>query len=215
MIRLFVTLAVCVSCLAQTPAEAERSRKLWNGVFEGGTHYFNKDANRFLQRVTANLEPGLALDVGMGQGRNSLFLAEQGWEVTGIDVSNEAVAMANRKATEKGVRLQTVLESVDTYDYGTDKWDLVIGLYMHGHITRNAEKIIASLKPGGLLLIEGFHWDYGPSFSDGRLFGYKTNELTEVFEHLRILYYEDITDKADWSSPEDHPIVRLLARKIK
>ena len=104
------------------------------------------------------------------------------------------------------------MESVDTYDYGVDKWDLVIGMYMHGHITRNAERIIASVKPGGLMLIEGFHWDQ-PNSSGRRGFGYKTNELTEVFGELRILYYEDVTDKADFVSEEEHPIVRFLGRK--
>ena len=95
MIRLFIMLALCVSCLAQTPTDAERAergRELWNGRFTDETFHFNRDANRFLQQATAGLEPGLALDIGMGQGRNSLYLAEQGWQVTGIDVADEAVA---------------------------------------------------------------------------------------------------------------------------
>ena len=220
MIRLFVALALCMPCLAQTPADTEHNRKLWNGIITGETVYFNKDANRFLQQVTAGLEPGLALDIGIGEGRNSLFLAEQGWQVTGIDIADEAVAQANRKAAEKGLKLHAVVESVDTFDYGVDKWDLVIGMYMHNHITRNTEEIIDSVKPGGLLLIEGFHWDVGGTIDasgnrTGNRFGYKTNELTEVFGKLRILYYEDVTDKADFISQEDQRIVRFLARKIK
>ena len=63
MIRLFVTLALCLSCLAQTPADAERNRKRWNGRFTDETFHFNRDANRFLQQATADLEPGLALDI--------------------------------------------------------------------------------------------------------------------------------------------------------
>jgi 2-polyprenyl-3-methyl-5-hydroxy-6-metoxy-1,4-benzoquinol methylase len=217
MIRLFVALALCMPCLAQTPADTEHNRKLWNGIITGETVHFNKDANRFLQQVTAGLEPGFALDIGMGDGRNSLFLAEQGWQVTGIDIADEAVAQANRKAAEKGLKLHAVVESVDTFDYGVDKWDLVIGMYMHNHITRNTEEIIASVKPGGLLLIEGFHWDFTADrvTLERGVFGYKSNELTEVFGKLRILYYEDVTDKPDWASQEGEPIVRFLARKIK
>ena len=49
----------------------------------------------------------------------------------------------------------------------------------------------------------------------GNRYGYKTNELTEVFGKVRILYYEDVTSKADWMSEEDQHIVRFLARKIK
>jgi SAM-dependent methyltransferase len=220
MIRLFVTLALCLSCLAQTPADTERSRTLWNGVFTGETVHFNKNVNRFLQQATAGVKPGLALDIGIGQGRNALFLAEQGWQVTGIDIADEAVALAKRKAADKGLNITALVESVDTYDYGVDKWDLVVGLYMHGHLTRNAKKIIDSVKPGGLLLIEGFHWDVGGTIDasgnrTGNRFGYKTNELVKLFGQFRILYYEDVTDTADFISPDEQPIVRLLARKIK
>ena len=218
MIRLFVPLALCLSCLAQTPADTERSRKVWNSAFTDETFFFNKDANRFLQQVTAGLQPGFALDVGMGQGRNSFYLAEQGWQVTGVDIAEEAVTRADQEAAERGLKLHTVVESVDTYDCGVEKWDLVIGLYMHDHLTRNAEKIIASVKPGGLLLIEGFHWDVSEnrmSITTGKRFGYKTNELAEVFDNLRILYYEDTIDQADFISREDHPIVRFLARKVR
>lgn len=216
MIRLFIILAMCLSCHAQTEADTER--RVWNSNFTDETFHFNRDANRFLQQVTAHLEPGLVLDIGMGQGRNSLFLAEQGWKVTGIDVADEAVALAKQQAAKKGLELNALVENVDTYEYGIDKWDLVIGMYMHNFLTRNVEKIIASIKPGGLLLIEGFHWDVSKnrgSITTGKRFGYKTNELTEVFGKLRILYYEDVTDKADFISDEDHPIVRLLARRIE
>ena len=124
MIRLFLALALCLPVLAQTPAD------VWNSVFKDETRYFNKDANRFLQQATADLEPGLALDIGLGEGRNSLFLAEQGWRVTGIDIADEGVAQANKKAAEKGLELRALVESVDTYDYGVEKWDLAIGMYM-------------------------------------------------------------------------------------
>ena len=57
-------------------------RKIWNRVFTQGSLGYSSDVNAFLAEVVADLQPGSALDIGMGQGRNSLYLAEKGWEVT-------------------------------------------------------------------------------------------------------------------------------------
>jgi SAM-dependent methyltransferase len=152
----------------------------------------------------------------MGEGRNALYLAGQGWEVTGFDISDVGVRMARDEAKKKGLKLEAVVDDVDRFDYGTDRWDLVIGMYMHGLITRNAGKIVASLKPGGLLVIEGFHRDISTKTVEGGSLGYETNELLKGFERLRVLYYEDTVAPADWSRGQPRsPVVRLLARKDK
>ena len=71
MIRLFVALALCMPCLAQTPADAEqRDRERWNLRFTDETYHFTKDANRFLQQVTAGLQPGLAPPILAGFSRS-------------------------------------------------------------------------------------------------------------------------------------------------
>src|SRR5262249_13648465 len=83
-------------------AEAER----WSEVFRRGTG-FNPKPNAFLVEAVKQSKPGTALDVGMGQGRNALYLAKQGWEVTGVDISAVALAQAQEEARRQGVKLTT------------------------------------------------------------------------------------------------------------
>ena len=104
---------------------------------------------------------------------------------------------------------------VDKFDYGRNKWDLVVGMYMHEYLTRNAAKVIDSLKPGGILVIEGIHRDINTANLAGERYGYRTNELPKLFSRLRVIYYEDTTGLADWdrSGGKPVPIVRMVAVK--
>jgi SAM-dependent methyltransferase len=215
--RTVIVLTLCVSALLQAQAQEQQPppRDLWNEVFakRQGREFPH---NQFLAEAIKGRQPGKALDIGMGEGRNALYLAGQGWEVTGFDISDVGVRMARDEAKKKGLKLEAIVDDVDRFDYGTDRWDLVIGMYMHGLITRNAGKIVASLKPGGMLVIEGFHRDINTKTVEGGSLGYETNELLKGFERLRVLYYEDTVAPADWSRGQPRsPIVRLLARKDK
>jgi SAM-dependent methyltransferase len=167
-----------------------------------------------LAEVIKGRKPGKALDIGMGEGRNALFLAREGWEVTGFDISDVGIQLAQETARKRGLKLATFVEDADRFDYGKLRWDLVVGMYMHAVITRNAESIIEVLKPGGVLVVEGFHRDFNRRGVQGAYFGYHSNELLKAFDRLRVLYYEDTIAPADWErSGQEAPIVRFLAVK--
>jgi len=119
----------------------------WNKIFTDPKSNFIRNPNAFLVETVKPLNPGRALDVGMGQGRNALWLAQQGWEVTGADISEEGIRLAREQAIKIGVRLNTVLKSADEFDYGRDQWHLIIGIFMHDIYARNAAKIVEGLKP--------------------------------------------------------------------
>lgn len=194
--------------------DVERVRETWNEVFERSkARGWEWQANEFLAEVVAGLHPGTALDVGIGQGRNSLFLAEQGWRVTGFDLSDEAVAQARAQAEEAGLELTAVQGDVNTFDYGVARWDLVVGMYMHDLVSDQAEAIVRSLKPGGLLVIEAFHRDLHRESVQGGYFGHSSNELLRAFDALRVLHYEDRTAISDWGRGGRNPIVRFVGRK--
>ena len=209
-------LALSPASWSQEDLELREDRETWNRVFrqtkESGVHW---EANDFLAEVIAGRHTGTALDIGMGQGRNALFLADIGWDVTGFDLSDEAVAQAAAAASEAGLELTAVRGDVNAFDYGEERWDLVVAMYMHGLILPRADEIVASLSPGGLLVVEGFHRDLNRESVQGGYFGYATNELLRAFDGLRVLNYEDRADDADWgrSAPGEKPIVRFLARK--
>jgi 2-polyprenyl-3-methyl-5-hydroxy-6-metoxy-1,4-benzoquinol methylase len=74
-------------------------------------------------------KPGKALDFGMGEGRNSLYLAAQGWEVTGVDLSDFAVTVARQQAQQSGVAYTALAADLDTWDFGQQRWDLVVSMW--------------------------------------------------------------------------------------
>ena len=191
----------------------EEARKIWNRVFSRGSLGYSSDVNAFLAEVVADLPPGKALDIGMGQGRNSLYLAEQGWDVTGFDISDEAVDQARAAARKRGLEMEVLAGDVNKFDYGKKKWDLVVAMYMHGLIMPHTASIIESLKPGGMLVIEGFHRDLNRESVQGGHFGFRSNELLRAFDGLRVLHYQDLVERADWGDGAPNPIVRLAARK--
>ena len=156
-----------------------------------------------------------ALDIGMGQGRNSLFLAALGWDVTGFDISEVGVKQARAEAEKRGLKVDAQVADVDKFGYGKQRWDLIVGLYMHEYLTRNAVAVAESLKPGGLLVVEGIHRDVNKDNLLGRRYGHYANELPMVFSRLRIRHYEDTVAQADWerSGGKPVPIVRFLATR--
>ena len=102
----------------------------WNRTLTAPTPTFNTQPNAFLVEMTKHLTPGKALDVGMGQGRNAVYLAQQGWDVTGFDPADQAVAAAQDQARRLGVKLITLVLRDDQFDFGTEQWDLIVLSYV-------------------------------------------------------------------------------------
>jgi SAM-dependent methyltransferase len=115
------------------------------------------EPNAFLAETVGSLLPGKALDVGMGEGRNTVYLAQKGWDVTGVDLSEVGVAKAKERARSLGRRINAQAQDINTFELGTLQWDLVCLLYFPiDESMRNLhQRIVTSLKPGGLVIIEG------------------------------------------------------------
>jgi len=180
----------------------------WDTIYTNPTPIFNTAPNAFMVEVVKGLKPGLALDIGMGQGRNSLHLARNGWEVTGIDTSEQGMEIARKSAAAAGVKIATINIPMEEFDYGVGKWDLIVATY-EGAGWR--EKAVQGLKPGGVVIVEGFLRGRGtPSGAS-----FSPNELVKLFLdlNLRILRYEDVAGKPDWSPEPTGRVVRLCAQK--
>ncbi|HWD99101.1 MAG TPA: methyltransferase domain-containing protein [Bryobacteraceae bacterium] len=166
---------------------------------------FQTAPSELLVEAVKNRIPGKALDVGMGQGRNSIYLASQGWDVTGFDVSSAGLAEARRLAASAGVYIKTVLASDEEFDFGGNRWDLIAILYPLEK--RSVYRVRKALKPGGIVVVECSHKDPGNAS-----FGFEMNELPRIFDGFRILKYEDATGVHEWSRKEVR-LVRLIAQK--
>lgn len=169
----------------------------WNKYFAAEHPAFNTNANAFLIEMVKGRRPGAALDVAMGQGRNSIWLAQRGWNVTGFDIADKAVAAANEQATKLGVQFHTAIATIDGFDYGEDRWDLI--LLSYAGAGPSVERLERALKPGGILVVEAFHEDALKSLRiGGSLF--KNGQLPHMFPGLRTVRYEEPIAMPDFAA---------------
>lgn len=185
--------------------ESYGEAELYDGVYNSSPS-FNTQPNRLLVEAVKGRSPGMALDAAMGQGRNSIFLASQGWHVTGFDVSKAGLDIAARLAESRAVDIKAIHSSDLDFEFGENKWDLIALIYLIE--SRSVHRVRKALKPGGIVVVEAGH----RSVSDAP-FEYDSNELLKLFAGFRILRYEETIDKPDWG---DKPIrlVRLVAEKV-
>jgi len=181
----------------------------WNQYFAAEYPAFNTNPNSFLVEMVKGRRPGRALDVAMGQGRNSLWLAQQGWDVTGFDIADKAMAGANEQARKLGVKIHTEVNTIKAFDYGEDRWDLI--LLSYAGAGPSADRVERALKPGGILIVEAFHEDALKSMRiGGSLF--KTGELPARYPELRTIRYEEPIAMPDFA-PKPARVVRFCALK--
>ena len=182
----------------------------WNRILTSPKPMFNVAPNAFLVEMTKGLKPGRALDVGMGQGRNTIYLAQQGWDSVGFDPADRAVAAAQDQAAKLGVKITTHVARAEDFDWGTAQWDLIVLSYVGAR--EYVGKVLAALRPGGMLVVEGFHRDATKTQPIGGAVVFDTNELLKLFDGLRVLRYEDGHAVADFGLSGTR-VVRLAAVK--
>ena len=187
----------------------ETDRIKWNQRFNSATTFLGSNPSPFLfrelDRIKA-LSPGIrALDIACGEGRNSIFLAQSGFRVTGLDISDVGIAKGKRRAEELGLDID--FHQVDLEGYQLEGcYDLVLNF---NFLLRDLiPQEIAVLAPGGLLLFDTIlaapHLlaEHNPAYLLQR------GELVRLFGNLdgEIIWSEE-------SDEGDMPTARLLFRK--
>jgi SAM-dependent methyltransferase len=133
----------------------------WQQRYSAPGYLFGTAPNAFL-RSQAHLLPkrGTALAIADGEGRNGVFLAEQGLDVLSIDFSPLAQEKAKKLAAERGVRLRVEQADVTAWTWPEAAYDVIAGIFFQFATPLERERIFAgikrALKPGGLLLLEGY-----------------------------------------------------------
>lgn len=133
--------------------------KNWDKEFAAEEYIFGKRPNRFLVNSVAGMKPGKALCLGEGEGRNAVYLAQQGFDVSAVDLSPNGLAKTDNLAKEKGVRVVTILSDVSHYHIEPGGWDLIICFFMHVAPEIRVpmhRAVVEGLRPGGVYLLEGF-----------------------------------------------------------
>lgn len=174
---------------------------------------FTTDPSAIVVEAVKGLAPGVALDAGMGQGRNAIYLARQGWKVTGFDLSAEALKAARANATGAGVQIETVKTSYADFDYGTARWDVIVLIFAWAPVDDPAfmARLRTSLRPGGRIVFEHFT-DDPASPRPAAMHALKPGQLRGLLSDFRLDRYEEITDLGDWGGP-DSQLIRVVAVK--
>ena len=203
--------------IASAEQEGKRmsDKERWNQKYDGEMYIYGKEPAVFLKRKLGLLKKGRALVLAMGEGRNAVYLAQNGFDVTGVDISEIAIEKCKKLAQERDVTLETIVADLTAYDLGTEQYDLITNFYFYDKSL--LPKVIESLKPGGIFIFEQFssdhpkHGKFGPK---NPAYLVKPNELLEIFKSLRILYYEDmITELDEGMHKGTAAIIRLIAQK--
>ena len=133
----------------------------WEARFSEPGYFFGTEPNGFLKSQAHLLKPGQkALTIADGEGRNGVFLAELGLDVLAVDISPTALAKALALAKERGVVLRTEQMDLETWNWPVDAFDVIVAIFFQfcaPDIRQQIfQKIKRALKPGGLLLMEGY-----------------------------------------------------------
>ncbi|HXU92508.1 MAG TPA: class I SAM-dependent methyltransferase [Gallionella sp.] len=186
------------------------TNNIWDERYAGEDYHFGTEPNAFLASQHGLLKPGMScLAVADGEGRNGVWLAQQGLDVLSVDASPVALAKAKRLAERRGVKMRfeqadllqdgwAVLSNVEG---GASRFDLVVAIFIQfaspGPRERMFANIKRSLKPGGLLLLQGYtprQLEYktgGPSQVENL---YTEAMLREAFADMEILHLREHDD---------------------
>jgi SAM-dependent methyltransferase len=190
---------------------AEDDRARWDERYAAGDWADIDEPARILEDAEAWLaEPGLALDVACGAGRNALWLARRGYKVVAVDISWEGLQRLQRRARDEQLDIQIVLADLESFVLKPDSFDLIINsrflLRSLFPVFRNA------LKPGGLLLVETFNVDEIDLLGGDirRAYALERGELQQVFWDFETLLYEEgVLEEAEG----ERGLARMVARR--
>lgn len=219
---IFSVLAITSVALARDPLPASRfehltgvktnteSKSAWDAKYNRPNFIFGKRPAIFLAENYHYLPfEGTVLDVGMGEGRNAVFLAQKGFKVTGVDISSVAVKKAQMLSKEYGVKIKTVVASMKNYKIPPGSFDAVICFY---YVDRDLlEKLRSWVRPGGVIIFEAHTirqralpaQDHGPIE-----YFLKEQELLTLFPGMRVLKYEEALHMKDFKAS-------IILQKIK
>jgi tellurite methyltransferase len=182
----------------------------WNKRYRLRQHAlsdFESPATPLLVETAGRLAPGRALDLACGPGRNSLWLAQRGWEVTAVDGSSEAISILNERSAERGLAIRTVIADLEKaeFDAGISSWDFVaVTYYMQKSLYEPAKRAV---KPGGIFL-SIVH--VAPAGQEPSRHSLRPGELAEYFRGWEILH---LAEGLSQDSPHRRAVAEIVARK--
>ncbi len=160
------------------------TRDFWNEKYANTDYAYGTEPNEFLASAVTKLKRGETLSLAEGEGRNAVWLAQQGFTVSSIEQSEKGVAKTLRLALQRGVIVMAERGELETFNIQPNSWDLVVSIYAHTpqELRRKLHRqVVAGLKPGGVFILEA----YTPAQIPNNTGGPKDASLMPTAELLR------------------------------
>ena len=176
------------------------------------------DPSAFLVRSLPLLPaPGRCLDLAGGQGRNALFLARRGWDVTLVDLAVAGVARARWAARRERVDLRVAAVDLEAEGLAVPEASVDLVLMLNYHERSLVSRAARWLRSGGALVVQGFGEPPDPARGapGARDYFWRPNELLQLARPLRVVWYEDriAVETENPRHPGPRRMVRMIARR--
>ena len=169
----------------------------WNERYAVKEYVYGTEPNQFYKEELEKLTPGKILFPAEGEGRNAVFAATLGWDVTAFDTSIEGKKKAEKLATFKGVSIHYLIDDYENIQLPPETFDCIILIYAHIQTAKRKEyhkKLTSFLKPGGTLILESFSKKQINNNTGGprnRDMLFSSEELKNDFDNLSHLTIEE------------------------
>jgi len=166
-------------------SEPPSARLMWDDRYRTEDFVYGTEPNAFLRENIDQIPMGDVLCLADGEGRNSVYLAEEGRRVSSVDLSGVGVAKARQLARARHVDVTFVVADLRTYDLGVERWDAVVSIFAHMPAKIRTDlhaRVVASLRPGGVFVLEAYRRDQ----IERRTGGPTLAEMMMSLEELRL-----------------------------
>lgn len=180
-----------------SPSAPDPPGPAWNERYRSAPSLWSREPNAALVELATGLDPGRALDIGAGEGRNAVWLAARGWEVTALDVSDVALARAAERAAGAGVEVRCVVADWRRHELAEASLELVVVSFMHPDRHERPsmfERAARALVAGGHLFVTGVHAvDHGRRGPPDRDRLHTPERLREALRDLELVRCETVS----------------------
>ena len=171
---------------------------MWDERYSSEDYAYGKQANQFLAEHYQAIPKGKVLSLAEGEGRNAVFLAQQGYQVTAVDSSRVGLQKAQQLAQAHGVKIETLHADLNDFEIQPHYWDGIIAIFcpmpppLHQRIH---QQVAQGLKPGGIYLLEAYRPEqlqYGTGGGNSAESMMTADKLRTDLQELQFIYLQEL-----------------------